>query len=538
MTRLLAAAGIDGVQWRALTLAYLRMDLRRSGGAVRKQSQQKGASALPLAGLLIGALLNSVLISLLVFLIRDPLTAAVAMVVMASMTVSMLLLVDFSGSVMSAEDYWVIAPRPVTSRTYFAARLSAVLAYVVGFALALSFVPALAFLGWHRLGVGGFVGAIAATVLAAIAGAALIIAAYAWLIARVPPSRLVGVMSGVHLLASALSMSGFLVVIKGFEDPRIRDFSIADLEWIWYVPTTWFAAIVPAVSGIGDSREVLAAAVAVILTPILLSLAGGRMSLEFAARLSEAATSTPSRKRRTLARIPGFAHGEAYAVATLVRAQFRYDLRFRLGILGVLPMTAFYLFLGWDGGLWMDPFVGRARGGGAPVYMAVAFLPMILHGALQASDHWRASWIFWATPADPARLVVAAKNFVAVFVLGTYLLLMAGFWAVFYERVWHALVHALFVGAGAHMLLQGAVIVSPGLPFAREPKRAEQSGRLFVLFFFGMLFASLGPAVLPFVYASAAGTILVATALAAMTAVLERTLHRRARAYAAQLEFA
>jgi hypothetical protein len=538
MTRLLAAAGIDALQWRVLTLAYLRMDLRRGGGAVRKGSRQQGASAMPLAGLLIGALMNSVLVTLLVFLIRDPLTAAVAMVVMASMTVSMLLLVDFSGSVVAAEDYWIIAPRPVSSRTYFAARLSAVLVYVIGFALALSFVPALVFLGWHQLGAGGFAGAIAATVLAAVAGAALIIAAYTWLIARVSPSHLVGVMSGVHLSASILSMSGFLAVMKGFDDPRIREFSIAELQWIWYVPATWFAAIVPALSGIGGGREALAAAGALFLTVVLLSVAGGRISLDFASRLSEAATSTPARTRRALARIPGFAHGEAYAVATLVRAQFRHDLRFRLGILGVLPMTLFYMFLGWDQGLWMDPFVGRAQESGAPIYMAVGFLPMILHGALQYSDHWRASWIFWATPADPARLVVAAKNFVAIFVLGTYLLLMASFWAVFYERVWHAVVHALFVGAGAHMLLQGAVILSPALPFAKEPKRAEHSSRLFVLFFVGVIFTGVGPALLPFIYAGAVRTIVLAGVLAAMTAVLERTLHRRARAYAAGLELA
>ncbi|HJR61471.1 MAG TPA: hypothetical protein VJ813_18835 [Vicinamibacterales bacterium] len=537
MTGLLAAAGIDPVQWRSLTVAYLRMDLRRGGGALRKDSQ-KSASALSLAGLLVGAAINSVVIALLVFLIRDPLTAAVGMVTMATMTISMLLLLDFTGSVISAEDYWVIAPRPVTSRTYFAARLSAVLVYVIGFSLVLSFMPGLVFLAWHRLGVGAFAGALAATVLSAVAGSAVVIAAYTYLIARIAPSRLVRVMSGVHLFASVLSMAGFLVVMKGFENATVREYSLGDLAWIWYVPVTWFAAIVPVLGGTGSGREMLAAAGATLLTPILLSLACGRITLEFASHLSEATSSGPARSRRTIERIPGFSRGEAYAVATLVRAQFRNDLRFRLGILGILPMTAFYLFLGWDEGLWTDPFAVRAKGGGAPVYMALAFLPMILHSALQVSDHWRASWIFLATPADPARLLVATKNFVAIFVLGSYLLLMAGFWTMFYERVWHALVHALFVGAGAHMLLQASVILSPGLPFAKEPKRTEQSGRLFFLLFVGMLFTSLGPALLPFVYSSAARTIALAAVLAAVTAVLERTLHRRARAFTAELEMA
>ncbi|HVL66622.1 MAG TPA: hypothetical protein VM364_05090 [Vicinamibacterales bacterium] len=537
MRRLFALAGIDAAQWAALTRTYLVMDLRRSGGPKPAGSRGDSASALPLAGLLIGAFMNSIVIALLVFLVRDTLTAAAGMVAMAGMTISMLLLVDFAGSVVSAEDYWVVAPRPVTSRTYFAARLAAVLVYVAAFAVLMSIVPAFVFTIRHGLGAGAFVGAIVATVASGLAGTGLVIGVYTRLIARVPPDRLVRVMSAVHLAASGLSMAGFLVVMKGFEDARIRDFSIGDLGWIWYVPATWYAAIVPAFAGAGGAREVTAALAALVVTAAVLGGAAGRISLEFALRLSEAKTATrPRGRQRALVRIPGFGSGEAYAVATLVRAQFRYDLRFRLGILGVLPMTLFYLFLGWDEGVLVDPFTGSAKGG-APIYMAVAFLPMILHSALQSSDHWRASWIFLATPADPARLLVAAKNFVAVFVLGTYLLLMAAFWAVFYDRVWHAVVHALIVGAGAHILLQGAVILSPQLPFAKEPQRAEQSARLFMLFFFGIMFVTLAPMLLPFIYARPPLTIALVVLLAGATALLEWGLHRRARAYFAELEF-
>jgi hypothetical protein len=536
MNRLLALAGIDAIQWFALTRIYLLMDFRRSGGATRTGSAGGQASPRPIVAMLVGAVLNSVMIALIVFLVRDPLTAAVGMVSMAAITISLLLLVDFAGSVVAAEDYWVLAPRPVSSRTYFAARLAAVLAYVTVFALVMSLVPAFVFLAWHRLGPGAFVGAIAATVLSSIAGAAVVIGIYTTLMAHVRPGRLVAVMSGVHLFASMLSMSGFLFVMKGFEDARIRDLSVGDFDWFWYIPTTWFAAIVPALAGTGGVRETLAAAGATVMTFAVVPLACGRLSLDMALQISEATGSVPSTRGRALERIPGFGRGEAYAVATLIRAQFRYDLRFRLAILGVLPMTFFYLFLGWDEGLRNDPFVSGVKAGGPPIYMALAFLPMILHSALQSSDQWRAAWIFWATPADPARLVVASKNFVAVFVLGPYLMMMAGIWAAFYDRFWHALVHAAVLGAGAHLLLQAAVILNPELPFAKEPKRAAQSARLFGLFFIGLMFSSLGPMLLPLVYPRPAAIVILALMLAALTGILERTLHRRARAHFDQLE--
>ena len=62
MRRLFALAGIDAAQWAALTRTYLVMDLRRSGGPKPAGSRGDSASALPLAGLLIGAFMNLSLI--------------------------------------------------------------------------------------------------------------------------------------------------------------------------------------------------------------------------------------------------------------------------------------------------------------------------------------------------------------------------------------------------------------------------------------------------------------------------------------------
>src|SRR4026209_772534 len=104
--------------------------------------------------------------------------------------------------------------------------------------------------------------------------------------------------------------------------------------------------------------------------------------------------------------------------------------------------------------------------------MAVVFIPMTLHAALTVSESWRAAWIFFSTPASHARIVVAAKNFVALYFLGGYVVVLAAFWGSFSDAVWHAGVPALFPGLLAHLLLQLNVIVKPALPFAAEPRKA------------------------------------------------------------------
>lgn len=540
MSGLLRRLGIDPDQWKALTRAYLLMDMRRAGGARRFRATGREGAPLALIGLLLGAFINSLLVALLVVVVHDTLTAAVQMVMMISLTVAMLLVVDFTGSVLSADDYWIVGPRPVESRTYFAARLSAVLAYVIAVSGVMSIVPGLAFAIGHELGIPGLLGAMLAAVLASCTGAALAIGASIFLMTRLHPSRLVPAISMVHLLGSAIPLAGYLVVMRGFEDAVLRNFSIGAYEWIWYIPATWYAAIIPLSGGIAETREAIAASGALGLTLVTLVFASGGLSLDSAARLVEATTAAPGRRRsrRWLERVPGFGRGEAYAIATLIGAQFRHDLRFRLGVLGVIPLTVFYMVLGWESGMGSDPFGAQPSKAHAPIYMGIAFIPMVLHSALQYSDGWRAAWIFWASPCDPGRLVLAAKNFVTIVFIGAYVVLLGTMWSLTFERAWHAFIHAVVLGSIAHLLLQWAVILNPAVPFTKEPKRGDQSSRIFGLLFVSILATSAMPFVLPMIYRRAWSTLAMFAVLAAASVALERIARRRVTAAISELEWA
>jgi hypothetical protein len=185
-----------------------------------------------------------------------------------------------------------------------------------------------------------------------------------------------------------------------------------------------------------------------------------------------------------------------------------------------------------------DPFSpDAATSGGVPLYMAVVFMPMTLHASLHYSDSWRAAWIFFATPASPARLIVAAKNFVAVWFLGGYLLLLAAIWSYYYERIWHAFFHAAVIGLLAHMLLQLTVMMRPSLPFAAEPRKVERSARLYSVLFFSSMVAAAIPALLPFVYVRPTLTAIVVLLMVGMTAALEYTLRLRITEAIGDLEF-
>jgi hypothetical protein len=74
--------------------------------------------------------ISSIFLAIAAVVLEDSLTVAVVLTTYAAMNTSMLLLLDFTGLVVSPDDYRILASRPVDSRTYLAARLTSVLVYV------------------------------------------------------------------------------------------------------------------------------------------------------------------------------------------------------------------------------------------------------------------------------------------------------------------------------------------------------------------------------------------------------------------------
>src|SRR5690606_28669876 len=158
-----------------------------------------------------------------------------------------------------------------------------------------------------------------------------------------------------------------------------------------------------------------------------------------------------------------FRTGEARAVAILVRSQFRNDLRFRMGVFAIIPLTLIYLVMG----------VHDAREAGAATpdlslgSIAILMFPAMLKSNLGSSDAFRASWIYFATPADRARLIRSARAVLAVFFLLPYLALV-GVTLVFFadDPLW-LLAYLALAGLTSNLLLLVGTLLNPELPFAR-----------------------------------------------------------------------
>ena len=127
LDRVLTALGIDAAQWRALARTYVTLDFRSAGGAMR-QDRGGRAGASPLLGLLFVSTIGSVAFAFVAASFPDPLMSASLMTTYGAATTMMLLLVDFTGVVVSPD---TMASSGIVRRVdYFAARLASIAVYV------------------------------------------------------------------------------------------------------------------------------------------------------------------------------------------------------------------------------------------------------------------------------------------------------------------------------------------------------------------------------------------------------------------------
>src|SRR4051812_35503816 len=309
--RLAGALGIDGPQWRALVRTYLRMDFRRGGGPARKDGAPRNRSQL--VGIAIVGVFGGGAFALIAAATADVLVSASLLTTYAAATTMMMLLVDFTGVVLAPEDYTILAPRPVGSRTYFAARLAAVGAYVGVLSVATSVVPVVVY-AWRR-GVLAGGAALTAVLLCDLCTTVLVISAYVTLLRWVHPSKLKRAMSYAQLLGATAFYLVYYLATVGFRHALLDRLGFQSAPWLWIVPSTWFAALVRVAAGGAPASAWIAAAAALTLTALCVPLAAGRLSLDYARRVGEmTAVAEPASRRRRAFRLPGFSLGEARAV--------------------------------------------------------------------------------------------------------------------------------------------------------------------------------------------------------------------------------
>jgi hypothetical protein len=466
----------------------------------------------------------------LVYLTFDHFLGATLMTTQVAFIVGASLLLSHGSAMISPDDHEILGYQPVTSRTYLAVRVTVLLVHTLLIAALAGYTPVAAFLIKPETRLAGMIGALLAVVGTAVATALAMVVVYGWLLRAAGPSRLARVMSYAQLAAGFVVYGGIPLIFYIASRQIGTDVTLDQRGWVLFYPGAWFGTYVDLALGRFSTVTVGLAALSVGLLAALVWTVGGRLSIDYADRLGRLTTaSADAPARRRSARL-AFLAGEARAVEILVRSQFRHDMKFRLGVLSLVPLTVLYLYLGSTSGQLIDPFLttgNRARSLGL-IQFALLVLPLSLRRALVTSDAYRASWVFHATPANRTRLVTSSRDLVAVLFLAPYLLVLAGVFTYFFGHTGHALLHTLFLGWMSYLVLQIAVLADPRLPFSMPLARETSTGAAFGVIALALAVGMTIYAMLvTFVYTSTLGVVITLVGFGLASVTLDRVTRAR-----------
>jgi len=518
VTTLARLLGVDVVQWRALVHVSLLTDLRQLQGSGLRLAVSAAGS---FGGAVLSQFLYGAFAAFVIGGLDDVFSASTVYFLLLLSTLGLALLVDFTGIVLSPDDHLQLAPRPIDARTFFVARLTSVSIFSLLLTAPLAVPAAVGYLLKSTPSPAAALTSLLAAGLAAILVPLLVILLFLALVQMIPAARLHRALGYLQFALSFTFIGAFFLLSQ--RAGRLDLLSLDKTPVAYLNPATWFAAWIELVESRGTPLDWVAGVTPLVLLVIAGVLVRGRLSLQYAERL---ATMTVAPGSRTAQRpVPVLIFGPAHhAVGLLATAQFRTDQKFRLGVLGILPLTIIYLLAGVSEPegprlLTREPVL---------VYYAVLFFPVMLRQFLVYSESWRASWVFLAAPLPVDEVVVALKNTVVARFLVPYLVLVMCLLGWWYPRPFlEWLMHGLMIGLISHALLTADLLINPALPFSQPTRRGTRSFALLALMVPTMAVIATIPLWRPYVYATPSRTFVIVGALVVLNVLLHESLLTR-----------
>lgn len=512
----------------------LKTDLRSSSAMQGVGSVRKAGPSVPW-GLLIMCLVYGIFLAALPAVVPGAYLSASIALPMVALLVAMTILIDFQSVVISPNDYEILAHQPVSSRTYFLVKLTSILLYTGIIGALMGGFATVVFLGKFGLPVAlGWMLALAGTV---VWTSLAMVFVYALILRVFRPERLRRVLSYLQFV---MTMAIFVPLILSVNLAGALTAMAEPPAAMLALPSTWFANILPLAEGRWSAVAAVAVFAAVASTALLFHMVGRRLSLSYAARLGAILTSSQPGRSRVPGRglVTRWFPGELRAVSTLVRAQFRNDMNFRLGVLSILPITILYIFMSLNNGGLSDPFVqvGFSASGLAMIHFAVLGMPLVLMEHLFRSESYRAAWVFFATPVDRARLIGHVGHSVMIFFLLPYLAMLAAVFVWAFGDSWHAVLHTGVLGLISHLGIQARLLVAPRVPFSQPVKRGARVGAFMGVVLIGGLVVGVLPLIL-WAYARPAWTAAAIMVLLGAALAAPRIVTRLIRSRVGKLEF-
>ncbi len=537
---------IDRAQVRLLVRTNLKIDWRGASNPFEALRSTRGRLS-PLLVVLGINLIFSILIGVSFLILPSLFDGLVIGGIGALVLVGIQVLIEFSQILISPDDYFVIAPHPVSSKTFYAAKLVHLLIYVTLLAGSVSIAPSI-FAVVASKSIFALPVVIVHFWLVSVFATVLMMVLFTLALRSVNRRRMERMMSYLQVGLILILYAGFYILPSKLRDV-LSGLDVTRESWMAALPTYWFATPVHLVADGFDWTSALIGLGGFVFLFALARFALSYLSLSYAHSLTGSIDSGNIRVRAvppSLRRLWNkLTSPETRAVARLTWAQFKFDNAFRLQVLWIVPITIFAIVYGSVRGMAViDPLAAvrphniDTGGGGAMLGLIAVMTPFMAHVAMIQSKTWRAAWVFHALPVNRTNLVLAGKRIVLMIVLGPISLFLAVVYAWLFHSVLHGFMHAVFVAALAGLGLTVLNIAGVRAPFATEKAYGGFSAESFITMLVAWIVMGIPIGVVGEIgYGGYLGWLIFLASVLLVTWVLTKVQNARIRAKVREWEF-
>jgi len=495
LQNILNITGIDWLQFKTLFLTSLKIELRENQGIGRKYKRRLSPL---LSSLIFYAGMGLILAANLVTR-TNPFMYSMLMLAYIMIMSGFSVILEFGNSILNPDDWEVLTTKPVNSRTYFLAKLSNLLFYIILITSAMCLLPALIGIQVEGNNLWFPLIFIPVSFLAGIATAAFVVLIYTFLLKKINYQKFRDIIAYFQI--------GFSLVFFLFYQmiPRMSNDIFVSGEkglraWLYLIPPAWFSGIIQMFRSRSITIDVQLGLIGLGITILFITFAFNKISLQYAGLIANINTAESSEKTKK----PGaerknifldffrsfLKDPEKMAGFDLTIAMCKKDRSVKMGMYPLLGIPVAFLALAIFENEFKDPFIhGLFQGQGITMFIVFIFMMMYsLTMLMKYSNDWEASWIFHLVPMEsPGTFYQGVKYAVFINYILPFFILLGILYAVFIPvlHVLHFLL-SLFV----FCLFFNAIVSFQinAYPFSEKRQKGERMRRFTFIIFVGPIF--------------------------------------------------
>ncbi|HEU5291033.1 MAG TPA: hypothetical protein VFU05_10345, partial [Cyclobacteriaceae bacterium] len=403
--------GIDTDQLKAIVGIKMEMDNRRAPAFRMQQTKKEHSSSFGLILFFYG--LFGGFLSILIFAVPSVVFAYSIYHSYLMVMVTLTLISDFSAILLDTSDNTIILPRPISAKTFYAARATHILLYIGQISLALALIPIIVTFIAKGAAVGLVL--ILTTILCVIFSVSLTNGLYLLMMRFTSEERLKSIINYFQITMAIVMMGGYQILPRMLGITNIADIAMDLRWWAVLIPPMWMTGLVKLVHDLSfEPINMITAGLGLVVPLVSWKAINQYLAPYFTSKLSDLGTSsapvpitTSNHSEKSsnsfMAKLLTREGGER-ATFNLVSYVFSRDRKLKLRIYPAIGTFAVlilvFLFNKLKGDVTLVEYIESLKNTETHLFIIYAciFIIITVAAEINYTDEYKAAWVFQAAP--------------------------------------------------------------------------------------------------------------------------------------------